>query len=169
MSRRSRAGVAAAGLGVTSAILHLAALPTMPMMLSVAMAAFALVCMGCVPQLLRGATVRTWVMVGALSAGMLALHVGAMAVLAGPAEAASGHGYAAHPDHPAADDISGPAGHLLEHLLEHLHGRGWDLMHLASLVALAELGLALTMGGRSRRVGAAQVRVADQRAVAASR
>jgi hypothetical protein len=119
------AGRVAAGLAVVSVGLHLAALGSMPPLAVLLMLAAALTCLRCVPALWRTSDSRAWEWTAATAAAMIGLHLLVMGTTGGPAM----HGGAAHA-------ASG-------HVAAHLHGEGWDLMHVASLVAGLEVVLAV--------------------------
>ena len=135
------AGRVAAGLAVVSVGLHLAALGAMPPLAVLLRLAAALACLRCVPALWRTSDSRAWELTAGTAAAMVALHLLVMGTAGGPAP----HGGAAH----AATG----------HVAAHLHGEGWDLMHVASLVAGREVVLAVgvlvaRLAGRRRRLPA---------------
>ena len=119
------AGRVAAGLAVVSVGLHVAALGAMPPPAVLLMLAAALACLRCVPALWRTSDSRAWELTAGTAAAMVVLHLLVMGTTGGPAP----HGAAAHA-------ASG-------HVAAHLHGEGWDLMHVASLVAGLEVVLAV--------------------------
>lgn len=119
------AGRVAAGLAVVSVALHVVALGSMPPLAVLLMLAAALTCLRCVPSLWRTSDSRAWEWTAGTAAAMIALHLLVMGTTGGPAA----HGGAAHA-------ASG-------HVAAHLHGEGWDLMHVASLVAGLEVVLAV--------------------------
>ncbi|HWJ68107.1 MAG TPA: hypothetical protein VNT31_15645 [Nocardioides sp.] len=129
------AGRIAAGLAVASVALHVVAIGSMPPPAALVMLAAAAACLRCVPALWRTSDSRAWEWTAGTAAAMLALHALVMA--------AAGEG-----GHPAT--ASG-------HVAEHLHGEGWDLMHVASLVAGLEVVLAVgvlaaRLAGRRRHL-----------------
>ncbi|QSR28265.1 hypothetical protein CFH99_21820 [Nocardioides aromaticivorans] len=135
------AGRVAAGLAVVSVGLHVAALGAMPPLAVLLMLAAALACLRCVPALWRTSDSRAWEWTAGTAAAMVALHLLVMGTTGGPAA----HGGAAH----------AAAGHVAAHL----HGEGWDLMHVASLVAGLEVVLAVgvlvaRLAGRRRHLPA---------------
>lgn len=135
------AGRVAAALAVVSAGLHVAALGAMPPLAVLLMLAAALACLQCVPALWRTSDSRAWEWTAGTAAAMIALHLLVMGATGGPAT----HGGAAHA-------ASG-------HVAAHLHGEGWDLMHVASLVAGLEVVLAVgvlvaRLAGRRRHLPA---------------
>lgn len=119
------AGRVAAALAVVSVGLHVVALGSMPPLTVLLMLAAALTCLRCVPALWRTSDSRAWEWTAGTAAAMIALHLLVMGTTGGPAT----HGGAAHA-------ASG-------HVAAHLHGEGWDLMHVASLVAGLEVVLAV--------------------------
>lgn len=121
------AGRVAAALAVVSVGLHVVALGSMPPLAVLLMLAAVLACLRCVPALWRTSDSRAWEWTAATAAAMVALHLLVMGTTAGPAT----HGGAAHA-------ASAPG-----HVAAHLHGEGWDLMHVASLVAGLEVVLAV--------------------------
>lgn len=137
------AGRVAAGLAVLSVGLHLAVLGTMPPLAVLLMLAAALACLRCAPALWRTSDSRAWEWTAGTAAAMIALHLLVMGTTGGPAA----HGGAAH------------AASATEHAAAHLHGEGWDLMHVASLVAGLEVVLAVgvlvaRLAGRRRHLHA---------------
>ena len=112
------AGRVAAGLAVVSVGLHVVALGSMPPLAVLLMLAAALTC-------LRDSGAGVWT--AATAAAMIGLHLLVMGTTGGPAM----HGGAAH------------AASARGHVAAHLHGEGWDLMHVASLVAGLEVVLAV--------------------------
>jgi hypothetical protein len=125
-----RAGRFASGLAVVSVGLHVWAVTEMPWMLAGVMLVAAAVCLSCVPALWNGARTHTWMAVAAMSVSMLGLHAASMGAIS---MAGSGTDDAVH--HAGGMAHSGAS----DHLLAHLRGEGWDVMHLASAVAALEL------------------------------
>ncbi|GAA4086361.1 hypothetical protein ACFFOS_18955 [Nocardioides kongjuensis] len=121
------AGRVAAGLAVVSVGLHVVALGSMPPLAALLMLAAALTCLRCVPALWRTSDSRAWEWTAATAAAMIGLHLLVMGTTGGPAV----HGGTAH------------AASAPSHVAAHLHGEGWDLMHVASLVAGLEVVLAV--------------------------
>ena len=148
-------GTVGAALAVASAVLHVLAIGSMPWSLGAVMVLLAAGCLTCVPALLRGPTRGTWLVVGVMAGGMLVLHAGAMSLQGGtPQQGGSSearmHDHSRHGAHheegAAMADLS-----VGDHLRAHLAGEGWDLMHVGSLLAGAELLLAAGAASRLRR------------------
>jgi hypothetical protein len=120
----------------------------MPWLLGAVMVVLAAGCLMCVPGLLRGPAVATWLMVAVMAGGMLVLHAGAMTLrdIGTTPVASGGHQHPAHTH--GATNVGSP---VASHVRVHLAGEGWDLMHVASLVAGAELVLATGMARAARR------------------
>ncbi|MET8427684.1 hypothetical protein [Nocardia sp. NPDC004860] len=127
------------GLAAVSVALHIAGLGGMAPPWAIVMLALALVCAGCAIHLWHGGTARAWTLMATCSGAMLGIHALMMSTPSGD------HGSADMP----RDSMGTSTGHtsMGEHATAHLHGQGWDLMHYASAVAVAELLLAVAVLG----------------------
>lgn len=112
---------ALAALAVVSAVLHLLMLGHGPLWLGLIMAALAVACFPCVGHLWRGPSLRTWISLGAMNAGMLLIHLWILS--AGTTTPAAGPEPAAHHHH-------GAPGLHLDHSL---------LLWAATLAAVVEV------------------------------
>ncbi|MCL8026797.1 hypothetical protein [Nocardioides bruguierae] len=117
-------------LALTSVTLHVVATFDLPLALALGMLVAAAACLSCVPALWRGGSVMTWSMAAGVNVAMLVVHGVAMSSMT--TSSSSSSGMAGMADMSAHD-----------HAAAHASGAGWDLMHVASVVAGAEVLLAL--------------------------
>ncbi|MDZ5076396.1 hypothetical protein [Nesterenkonia sp. HG001] len=111
----------AATCAALSGVVHLVLLGHGGLLMSLAMAAMAVVCLPCAGHLWRGESLRAWTMVAVMSVGMLILHLGLM--------------------RPNGAEAGNPDG--LEVEVPH-HGGGVELAEMHELLMHLALGLATT-------------------------